>query len=32
MLKKDFMEKRRSKAYQGGEAIMEKQIPSREIH
>lgn len=32
MLKKDFMEKRRSKAYQGGEAIMEKQVPSREIH
>lgn len=32
MLKKDFMEKRRSKAYQGGESMMEKQVPSREIH
>jgi hypothetical protein len=32
MLKKDFMEKRRSKAYQGGEAIIEEQVPSREIH
>jgi hypothetical protein len=32
MLKKDFMEKRRSKAYQGGETMMEKQVPSREIH
>jgi len=32
MLQKDFMEKRRSKAYQSGETIMEKQFPSREIH
>jgi hypothetical protein len=32
MLKKDFMEKHRSKTYQGGETMMEKQVPSREIH
>lgn len=32
ILKKDFIEKLRSKTHQGGEPIMEEQAPSREIH
>jgi hypothetical protein len=32
MVQKGFLEKRRSKAYRGGETTIEKQVPSREIH